>query len=132
MASVTYTAKRNISSGHTLSTQYTMDFTMSRADRRHNVYNRQSESLNGTRETLRYYGSEFYDITVNEIEHADLPLWREFIESVDGGETFTIDIYGTEASPDNPVTATLESNYYAEQRIQTTLYYNISFRVRIE
>jgi len=132
MASVTYTAKRNIASGHVLNTEYDLDFTASQLNRMNDTKRIQRMSLNGTTETLRYTGLEYYQVTANEIHIDNIPYFREFLESVDGGETFVFDPYGTAASPDNPISqCILESNSYTEARINTSSYFNISFRIRV-
>lgn len=108
-----------------------MDFTASRIQRRHQTINKIPRAIDGTQEVLRYRGDVLYDVTVNEVPHATMPLWREFLESVDGGEQFTFDAYGTIASPDNAEFCVMDTNAYTEQRIQSTMIYNISFRVRV-
>ena len=114
MASVEYTAARNVSAGHSLGVVYDMDFTASRIQRRHQTVRRVARALDGSQETLRYRGDELFDVTVNEVLHADIPLWREFLESVDGGEQFTFDAYGTEVSPDNIENCVMDTNVYTE------------------
>lgn len=130
MGNVTYVAQRNVSNGHVKGVQYSLDFTASRLQRSSIVNNRTLTSLDNSTETLRYYTKVTWNITVNELEETDMPVWREFLDSVDGGESFDFDPYGTDASPDDVRACELESRNYSEIRIGTTDYYNLSFRVR--
>lgn len=131
MANVTYTALRNISSGHVSGTEYPLDFTASRLQRSVRTNNRTPTSLDGSTEVIRYASKVTWDVVVNELEEADMPQWREFLESTDGGETFDFDAYGTDFVPDNVLLCELDTNRYTESRIRTTGYYNLRFRVRV-
>lgn len=50
------------------------------------------------------------------ISIADIPRWREFASSVANGELFTIDLFGTKAAPDNPISASYVKGTFKESR----------------
>jgi hypothetical protein len=59
---------------------------------------------------------------------ADLPRFREFAASVAGGETFTFDVWGTEASPDNAITGSYIKGSYDEVRVGPN-HYQFAFEI---
>lgn len=59
---------------------------------------------------------------------ADLPRWREFAASVVAGELFTIDIWGTKASPDDPISVSYIKGTFRETRLFHT-HMQFSFEV---
>lgn len=131
MANVTYTALRTIASGHTANTEYSLDFEPSKLDRSRMMDIKRKQSIDGTIETLRYSGLVYWDITANELDTTNLGYFREFLDSVEAGETFVFDAYGTDASPDNPINCKLDSHRYRESRIGTVHLYRITFKVRV-
>lgn len=129
MASVTYTALRSIIAGHSSGTDYTIDFNAQALDPSYKVVKNTSQSLGGQTEVMRVRKDAFWDITSDYLEQADLAQWKEFLDSVDAGEAFTFDAYGTSASADNPISVERVDDDGAPKRIQAQLY-TISFKVR--
>lgn len=59
---------------------------------------------------------------------ADHPRWQEFEESTIAGETFSIDINGTKAAPDNVITASVVKDSFDAVRLSPT-YWQYTFRI---
>ena len=130
MASVTYTALRSIIAGHTSGTAYTIDFNAQVLDRSKKAVSNKSQSLGGQTEILRVRKDVFWAVTSDYITEADRPQWEEFLDSVDAGEAFTFDAYGTSASPDNAISVELDSADYDVKRVDAIQYYTFTFKVR--
>jgi len=85
----------------------------------------------GAPEVLLHRRETLIQITTGYISEAQIAQWREFLASVEGGETFTIDLLGTVAAPVEPLSAMLESEEYTEMRVGDSSSYQLSFSVRI-
>lgn len=106
-----------------------IDCDAQRANRSIKKFGGESVSLDGTtRHSVLHRLENTWDIETVPITVADLPRWREFAASVANGETFTIDIFGTSASPDDPITVTMQENSFKENRF-SKLYMTFSFIV---
>lgn len=113
-----------------LDQQYSIDFTPRRLERRVNVKRKRNISIGGSVETILQRREVFWELNSGRLLEADLPQWREFLASVEVGESFTFDPYGTLAAPDAPFACLLESENYAEDRIGVTRRYIVSLRFR--
>jgi hypothetical protein len=92
----------------------TGSFPLNRARK---VYAEQSVSLSRqARETVGYGDEKTWDITTIPEELTTEPRWREFEASVQFGETFTIDLFGTQAAPVDPITVSMELKSFKESR----------------
>lgn len=89
-----------------------------------------STSLSGVSETLLLNSIEYWDITTGIISEAELLYWKEFIASTRAREPFSFDAYGTIAAPDNVASCSIEGDPSIE-RVAKSLYYTITFRVRV-
>lgn len=132
MSSIFYTAKRSIKSGHTIDTDYSFDRGMSVLQRKPTADRITRKSRSGLRGHWLNNIDEIWDFTTTYIqigssEHLDM---IEFLDSCLGGETFSIDPYGTIAVPVSEFDAQLESTSYVEQRLDTTDFITISFTAR--
>lgn len=69
----------------------------------------ESLSLDGTQETIFHREDKIWSYTSNFVTRENLTdeYWYEFLASINAGETFTLDPYGTVASPDNPINVKL-------------------------
>jgi len=85
----------------------------------------------GAPEVLLHRRDTVIAVTTGYISEAQIGQWREFLASVEGGETFTIDLLGTVAVPVDPLSAMLESEEYTEMRVGDSSSYQLSFSVRI-
>jgi len=90
----------------------------------------QSVSLSGITETLLLRDIEYWDITTDHITQAELPYWDEFIASVRADESFTLDLYGTIAVPDNTLNYILKDNPKTN-RVGASKIYTLSMRVQV-
>lgn len=126
MAYVTYTAKRSLISGHTVDTSYTIDFDPAVAEKSRKRQVEQQTSLGGTRDTLLHRIEYSYECGTDAVHHDSVAAWEEFLDSVAGGESFVLDMYGTSAVPVSPVTVTLDDDP-SITRNSGTQYFNIRF-----
>lgn len=131
MPSITYTAKRSLKSGHSADTEYSIDFDAQVLGKSYKTVKTTQKSLGGQSETMRIRRDAFWDVKTDLLSEADLDDWREFMASTDAGETFTFDPYGTIASPDDAVSVEREDESDGEDRVGDSLYYTISFKVRV-
>lgn len=130
MASVTYLALRSRKAGVNENDSVDFDFDVSVVDRSTKPIKGSSISLNGYEETTRDRTDEFYKITTIPVLEADFDDFRQFLDSVDGGETFTFDPYGTNASPVQAMNCILSSKGYTEKRVSQR-YLSVTFTVRV-
>lgn len=72
-------------------------------------------SLDQSNIETTYLGrAKFYLVTTSFIDLSLWPKWEEFWHSVSGGELFTIDAYGFEFAPNNPISVRLVPNTWKE------------------
>ncbi len=114
-----------------LGQSYDIEFSARQLERSVRVDRKVQTALGGQRETLLNRRDVFWDIGTRIIDESELAQWREFLASVEGGETFTLDPYGTIASPDNPVACVLDRPDYSERRVSSVKRYTIAFRVKL-
>jgi len=85
----------------------------------------------GAPEVLLHAREVFIDVRTGYIPEAQIKQWREFLASVEGGETLTFDAYGTVAVPVDPVSVILETADYSDARIRGALMYQLSLKLRL-
>lgn len=119
---------------------YTLEFYSEKVDRSVKVKRSMQQPIGGgAPEVLTYRRETFVDVTVLGplgalLTEAQILQWREFLASVEGGETFTFDRYGTVAVPVEAKTAILASEDYTEERITgvgNAGLYKLSCQVRL-
>lgn len=130
MTAITYSALRNLSSGHVSGTAYDLDFDSQTLDESEDFKKTENKSIGGIVEAVLHYEEVAWQVKTAEITKANLPLWKEFFSSCAAREVFTFDAYGTIASPDNAVNATLIGSPKKE-RINNDDFFTYSFKVRI-
>ena len=87
----------------------------------------ESVSMSGVGREVQFDRLEHkWAITTVPIAVADLPRWREFAASVVAGETFTLDVFGSKAVPDNAVSVSYIKKSFKENRF-SSLYMTFSF-----
>lgn len=87
------------------------------------------ESLSGVQESLFIRNDEEWNIQTDFIDETEWQQWLEFFRSVSAREPFLIDVYGTQAVPDNPVNAFIVGRpTYANPYAKTM---QATFRVRV-
>jgi hypothetical protein len=109
---------------------YAIDIEFGKADRRADVRRRRNVAVGGAVETVLQRRDVLWSLTTDFIAEAGLAQWREFLASVEGGESFVVDPYGTAAAPDTPLVVSLESDSYQENRVAPRQY-TIDFTVRV-
>ena len=106
-----------------------LDFDAEQIDRAAMEETTESVSMSGVgREVLFDRLEHKWAIKTVPITADDLPRWREFAASVVAGELFTIDLFGTKATPVDPISASYVKGSYKEDRF-SKLYITFSFEV---
>lgn len=116
MTAVTYTARRSLIPGHAANTSYSINLPVVGLPTSRQVMNERQESLDGTRETIRLYSCEIWDVTLAVLYGTPAAQVKEFLDSVEDGQSFTFDPYGTANTPNNPMSAEIESKGYSRAR----------------
>lgn len=77
---------------------------------------RQNTGLSGSVESILLRSEKHYNCQTQLIDPRSVDEARilEFLASVENGELFTFDRYGTVALPDNPVSCLMVSNVFSE------------------
>lgn len=115
---------------HGVGEEYELETVSHVMDRGLNTEKKQATSISGIKETIRYRKETFWDILTDFITEAEMVYWDEFVASVDGGESFTLDVYGSIATPDNPVSVTMEGDPIVI-RVGDAKLYQLSFKVKV-
>lgn len=133
MSTITYTAKDRglIYGGRVAGTTYVFDAPFKSYDEDMKRKTSGATSLSGVSETILHrveYSASIETIPLNDTAINDQMV--EFLRSVAGGESFLIDIDGTAALPDSPVSATLEGDPSRQRagRSETFIY---TFKVKL-
>lgn len=114
-----------------LNQQYHLETGLQQADRNVRVARNVRQPMGGgTPEVLLHRREVFIDVRTTSLEEAVMPQWREFLASVEGGEAFVFDRYGSIAAPVEPKSVVLASDNYSEAR-EFMFRYRLSFRVRL-
>jgi len=128
MPAFTYTAKRSLIVGHVIDTVYSIDINARSITRSPGVKSVTKRSLGGQAETTVQRREVTWSLVLVDIVNSDLPSIREFLDSVDGGEAFVFDPYGTVATPDNPISVKAKPGY-SESRQGFSEYFVIGLSV---
>ncbi len=108
-----------------------IDIGIEQEDERPIEHSKESRSLSGVSErVLHRIDYEYALRTVATNDSTLIAKFKELHASVAAGETFTIDLYGTEASPVDPITVLMIPQTYSKTRQGFTQYFSYSFRVR--
>lgn len=136
MTAFTYTAKREIASGHSASTTYTIDVKCIEIKPGRDIKKNESRAMDGiTTETQLVYNLKTWKITTQALVGTPLDYMREFLQSVIGGETLQFDEFGFAASPDNAISAILVGDYDEARAVRqgdggAGDYFRFSFTIR--
>lgn len=115
--SVTYTARRSLTSGHTAGSLYGLDLTVAEKNRGRKVERATSRSLNGTIFTNYHHGATTWNITTTPLTATAADALREFLDSVEDGQVFGFDPHNwTGVSPSTSVEVVMDSAGYTERR----------------
>lgn len=110
MSVFTYTARRNLIAGHTAETSYSLETSAQASNPTLKNIGPRVVAMGGQTSGLLHRIEEGRQVKTGFIQDADLPAWREFLDSVAAAEIFNFDEYGTIASPDNPRQAIVEGS----------------------
>lgn len=102
MPAFSYVAKRELISGHSVDAVYDVDYSLIVKDRDRDTKKSESKALDGTRETILYRQKTIFTVSTR-LNSTAILQWREFMASIEGGEAFIFDEYGTVAQPDNGI-----------------------------
>ena len=123
MASIVYTAKRAIKTGHTSGTSYTLNILfLQDTPGTQRVGPRPAVALNGSQVTTTHRVDQTRDLLTDYVSASSAPSSAdmvEFLTSVIGGETFSID----------GVNYKLSGDTFGEKP-EGNIYRNYSFKVR--
>ncbi len=119
MSVITYTAhaRAPLISGHTAGTSYSFDIKFRTYDRTINSPKTQHRALDNTIETVLKDVNQDLSVVIGAYGDSEQAQIDEFIYSVAGGEQFTIDLNGTAATPDAPVSVKYTGKVASEQRV---------------
>lgn len=139
MANFTYSAKRTLNTTvspiHAEGTEYDIDLDLVTATRSRAVVKTIQRSRGGNSEVLRDRADTTWEVTTAPLAGSNLAAVREFLDSVEAGEQFTFDLYGTAAVPDNPIAVERIDEGYTESRVlivgsEASDYFQFSFTLR--
>lgn len=120
-----------------LNQSYDLEFYTERLDRSVQVSRSTKQPMGGgAPEVLLRRRDAFIDVSVigplgEPLTEEQIPQWREFLASVEGGEPFVFDRYGTVAVPVELLTVMLASESYAEERVASRRLYKLAFQVKV-
>ncbi len=132
MAAFSYTALRNVMSGHSANSSYSFDIGCSAYNRKRKATRYTSRSLGGVSETyLSLLDQNFSITTIAVLENSNLHKQLvEFLSSVIGGESFMFDRYGTVAVPVGATQFEMVSDGFDENREGVSDYVSFTFEIR--
>lgn len=110
MTAITYTAKNSLVSGHTAGTSYDLEPKLYSHAPRFNSVGHTQQAIDGTKETNISRREKYHDLFIGNITESGLDNYYEFFDSVDGAESFTLDVSGSIASPVNAISVQLEGS----------------------
>lgn len=99
MGSVRYTATESLLAHRSSGTSVEMEIDFQEARRSRKTEKTVHKSEGGAMEVLKHRSEVTWDLTFEPVSGARLEQLREFLDSTEGGELFTIDAYGTAAAP---------------------------------
>lgn len=131
MSIFTYTARRELSPGTSDLESVTRDFRLLSRRLTRRVQVRQNTSLSGSVESILLRSEKHYSCQSQSIEPRSLDEARmlEFLASVENGELFTFDRYGSVAAPDSPVSCLMVSKVFPEAE-QAKKFHRYAFVIR--
>jgi hypothetical protein len=99
MGTIVYTATEELLPHRQLGARVVLEIGVQEAIKSRRVEKRPQKALGGAMEVIKYRGECEWSITFEPVSGAMLDQMREFMASTEGGEEFTIDIYGTASTP---------------------------------
>lgn len=99
MGSVTYTATESLLANHSGGETVTLEIGVQDAVRSRSVEKTAQRSEGGSMEVLKHRADVTWDVTFEPVSGYMVSQLREFLDSTEGGEIFSIDFYGTSSAP---------------------------------
>lgn len=134
---VNFVAKRSLVNGHVATNSYDLGILCQAIEISREAKIEAPESLSGRRETLRFCAIERYQVTTFPLAGFDFLLLKEFLDSVEGGDTFTVDPYGAIGLPVASYSGALEAPGYTASRVVEIGtggqddYFSVQFTIRV-
>lgn len=100
------------------------------AETSHETDRMQTVTIGGKVDTQFFHKARIVNISTGYIAESETRQYDEFLDSVSGGETFTIDIHGDASGSDNEQSVTLEDDP-REKRFEFSKEKMYSFKVRL-
>lgn len=122
---ITYTPLRKIAGG-----SGEIEEEIQQHDLDYKVNSEDAVSLSGLQQTTLRRLDDFIQVKSVPVNKTDWLKWREFGASVMGGETFTLDAFGTKLLPDEVQNVKLVRNSFKETR-DSHIHKSFSFKVRV-
>lgn len=114
--------------GHTEGDQIIFEIPLRTADRSPKRMIREAQSLSGRRMTRLMHRENQQSFQTPPFKDDALKAQViEFLDSVAGGERWTLDIYGTEADPDDPRAYIIQGDY-SETRVDITGFWQYGWK----
>jgi|GEM_PF-1784715 hypothetical protein len=138
MATITYIAKRSLVAGHVAGQEYSLVVPIEDWTPRRERVTEEVTSLDGKQFQTFHRKDRLWSVgtvpldAIGQVEPADADLveqLREWEDSVQAGEVFQIDPFGTPETPGQPVSVTLKGDV-TESLVNSVGYYRYSFNVR--
>lgn len=130
MGAVTYTASRGLLGGVTAGDSVSLDLRLSAAPKSFRAVGAETRALSGRTESVLDRIEETWSVTVAWYPTSQRGDIEQFVKSVMNKESFTLDILGSVAVPDTPLTVEMTSTTVDEIRI-TPAAWRVSFDVRL-
>jgi hypothetical protein len=138
MAFAEYVARRSLAPGHVAETPYTLILpSLVRCEIGRERKTSRRVSMSGLAETLFYYSKRTFQVQTEPVPLDEALLLVEFLESVDDGQSFTFDPYGTpDARSSSAMVVISDDQGYTQQRFMSrgqggaTDYFEFSFGAR--
>lgn len=120
----------SVNTTHEAGDVYAIGIPLASIDRDRRVRKYEQRADSGASETWYVSADDLHMIRTDWIMPADQALWDEFLASVEGGEVFEFDPYGTIDNPVAPRQVVLVGDSYRPRRVGQTgrVYYDLTLR----
>jgi hypothetical protein len=130
MGSVTFNATESRLPHHVYGDLVTLDIDFQEALRGRKVEKSVKRAMGGAMEVIKHRSDVIWDLTFEPVSGRRLLELREFLDSTEAGEAFTIDAYGTSSAPKS--VKRLDEGYDEEPFMRTGSEDGDMFVVRIQ
>ncbi len=128
-----YESEKNLFKNDSVFTQvgenYSLELSASAINQGDEITSNKIMSIAGNQETIFQRRDEIHDININQLSLSDLPRIRSFMRSVEAGEVFTYDAYGSLSAPVNSINVVAEPGI-KEQRQGTENNFVVPLKMR--